>query len=79
MDIKLGLFKSFVKAIDKDSAVLGFIENKFPIVNEAKVKAGVFDGSQIRNLIEDANFDESMNESEKKAWKKFESIACDLS
>lgn len=71
LHIKLGLFKNFVKAMGKDGEALAFIEKKFPKVSEAKVKAGVFDGPQIKELIKDDKLDENMNESEKKAWKYF--------
>ena len=34
-----------------------------------KVKAGTFDGPQIRELIKDDKFEEVMNPAEKNAWK----------
>ena len=36
-----------------------------------KLKAGRFDGPQIRELIRDAEFENSMNEVELEAWKAF--------
>ena len=35
------------------------------------MKAGIFDGSQIRELIRDAEFENSMNEVELEAWTAF--------
>ena len=36
-----------------------------------KLKAGIFDGPQIRQLIRDPQFENSMNEVELEAWKAF--------
>ena len=36
-----------------------------------KSKAGIFDGPQIRQLIRDPEFENSMNEVELEAWKAF--------
>ena len=36
-----------------------------------KLKAGIFDGPQIRQLIRDPEFENSMNEVELEAWKAF--------
>jgi hypothetical protein len=36
-----------------------------------KVKAGIFDGPQIRQLIYDPHFIASMNEIESRAWSSF--------
>ena len=36
-----------------------------------KLKAGIFDGPQIRQLIRDPEFENSMNEVELEAWKTF--------
>ena len=36
-----------------------------------KLKAGIFDGPQIRQLIRDPEFENSINEGELEAWKAF--------
>ena len=36
-----------------------------------KLKAGIFDGPQIRQLIRDPEFENSMNEVELEAWQAF--------
>ena len=36
-----------------------------------KLKAGIFDGPQIRQLFRDPEFENSMNEVELEAWKAF--------
>ena len=37
----------------------------------AKLKAGIFDSPQIRALIRDVEFENTMNEVELEAWKGF--------
>ena len=42
LHIKLGLFKQFVKAFNKESPVFQFLQKNFPKLSEAKIKEGVF-------------------------------------
>ena len=56
LQIKLGLMKNFVKALDKDGQSFRFLQTKFPYVSDAKLLAGVFDGLQIRELMKDSSF-----------------------
>ena len=39
-----------------------------------KIKAGAFDGPQIRNLVKDANFTAKMNFLERTAWVAYRSV-----
>jgi len=71
LHIKLGLMKQFVKAMDKQGDCFDYIRRTFAVLSEDKVKAGISDGSQIRNLIKEANFVLSMNEIEATAWNAF--------
>ena len=64
LHIKLGIMKQFVKALDKDGNCFKYICMKFPGLTVEKLKAGVFDGFQIRKLINDANFCNFMNPAE---------------
>ena len=43
------------------------MKNKFPNVSDAKIKVGIFIGPQIRELIQDKQFDEDLNETERNA------------
>ena len=43
----------------------------FPGLTMEKLKAGIFDGPHIRQLIRDPEFENSMNEVELEAWKAF--------
>jgi hypothetical protein len=71
LHIKLGLMKQFVKALDKDGLLFDYLSRKFPGISTEKLKAGIFDGPQIRQLVEDSHFTESMNEIESNAWCSF--------
>ena len=52
LHIKLGLIKQFVAALDKESAAFKYLPVLFPKLSEAKVKAGIFVGPQIKKIIE---------------------------
>ena len=55
-----------------------YVRNKFPNVSGAKIKEGIFIGIQIRELFEDKQFDEDLNEAERNAWLSFKRICKDL-
>ena len=44
------------------------------LLQSNKIRAGVFDGPQIHELIRNQNFNQTMNEVEKRAWLSFKSI-----
>ena len=58
LHIKLDIMKHFVKAVEKDGNCFKYmyICIKFPGTTIEKLKAEIFDGPQIRKLINDANF-----------------------
>ena len=60
--IKLGLIKQFTKALDKDGVCFTYLCQAFPGLTMEKLKAGIFDGPQIRRPISDPEFENSMNE-----------------
>jgi hypothetical protein len=69
--IKLGLMKQFVKALNKDGPCIEYIAHKLPGLTMEKLKAGIFNGPQIRQLINDPHFIASMNEIQLCAWSSF--------
>ena len=71
LHIKLGLMTQYVKSLDKHGACLGYICQKFSALSNEKLKAGIFDGSKIRQLMKDKKFIETMNQDEKEAWMAF--------
>ena len=75
LHIKLGLVKSFVKELIKQSTeAYLFLKEKFPIISDAKLKAGVFVGPDIRKLILDANFEEKLSDVQLKTWKSIKNV-----
>jgi len=78
LHIKLGLMENFVKGMDKTGRGLEYVRNKFPSVSDAKIKEGIFIGPQIRELIQDKQFDEDLNETERKARLSFKRICKDF-
>ena len=70
LHIKLGLMKNHTKALDKDGPTFKFLEMKFSRISKAKLRAGVFDWPQIRELIKDEGFTASMSAVEKKGHRQ---------
>ena len=71
LHIKLGLIKQFTKALDKDGGCFTYLCHAFPGLTIEKLKAGIFDGPQIHQLIRDTEFENSMNKVELEAWTSF--------
>ena len=66
--------KQFVKALDKTGQCFQYISSAFPGLNNEKLKAGIFDGLQIRKLIKDHNLQHSMNKIELASWLSFAEV-----
>ena len=75
LHIKLGLMKQFVKALSKEGERFRYFRSSFVGLSEEKLKAGIFDGPQTRQLINDDDFINSMSEPEECAWRAFADIA----
>jgi len=78
LHIKLGLMKNFVKGMDKTGHGFEYLRNKFPYVSDANIKEGVFIGPQIRELMQDKQFYEDLNETKRNAWLSFKRICKDF-
>ena len=63
--------KQFVKALNKEGECFKYICKFFPRLSSEKLKAGIFDGPQIRQLTKDRNFVLCMSEFESAAWTSF--------
>ena len=75
LHIKLGLMKNFVKAMAKqNSNGFEFLCKKFPKLSLAKLKEGIFVGSQIRKVFEDPECEKTLNALEPRAWHAFKWI-----
>ena len=68
LHIKLGLMKQCVKALDKHGDCFNYI------VKMEKMKAGIFDGPQIRKLIQDLAFTSHMTAVKSAAWCPYVSV-----
>lgn len=74
LHIKLGLMKQFVKKLDETSEAFGYLKKFFPKLSEAKVKAGVFVGPQIRQIFADEKFPTLLNRTQKASWNSFKAV-----
>ena len=74
MHIKLGLLKKFVKAMDRESRSFTFLQKKFRRVSLEQLKANIFDGPQLRELMKAFTFDEVLNAAELSVWGSFKSV-----
>ena len=74
LHIKLGLMRQFVRALNIENECFQYIVSSFPALSYEKIKAGVFDGPQIRALVQDHEFITKMNEKEKSAWLSFKAV-----
>lgn len=62
--------KKFVTALDKDEPSFAYIGRKMPGLSTEKLKAGIFDGFHIRQLIKNP-FIDFMSETEQNMWTSF--------
>ena len=75
LHIKLGLMKQFVTALDPNSNSFNILKNTFPRLSEAKIKAGVFVGPDIRKLMaNDKKFRTNLKRTERAAWDSFKEV-----
>ncbi|UYV60523.1 hypothetical protein LAZ67_1001409 [Cordylochernes scorpioides] len=66
--------KNFVKAMDRNASGFAYLKQKFSSISEAKIKEGIFVGPQIRELQQDGNFQNSLNEVEAAARNSFRNV-----
>ena len=66
--------KQFVKALDVEGDCFQFIWKTFPGLSYDKIKAGVFDGTQIKMLMKRQSFSSWMTDVEKRAWSAFVAV-----
>ena len=77
LHVRLGLFKNFIKSLKPDSLPIERLHQLFPKLSDAKIKAGVFTGPDIKKLSIDAEFqrllspDESLSSVSKNFLGKF--------
>ena len=69
--------KHFLRGMIKTGRGFENVRNKFPNVSDEKIKEGMFIGPQIRQLMQDKQFDEDLNETERNAGLSFKRICKD--
>ncbi|UYV82854.1 hypothetical protein LAZ67_22001095 [Cordylochernes scorpioides] len=74
LHIKLGLMKNFVKEMDRNTSGFAYLKQKCSSISDAKIKEGIFVGPQIRELLQDGNFQNSLNEVEAAALNSFRNV-----
>jgi len=60
--------------LDSDGECFQHMVSAFPKLSFDKIKAGVFDGPQVRILARDEEFVNKMNEKQKAAWLSFVAV-----
>ena len=65
------MIKQFVKALNTDGEYFQHIFSVLSGLSFKKIKAGVFNGSQISPLVHDQEFARKMNDKERTAWLSF--------
>ena len=74
LHIKPGLMKQFVNALNTDGECFQHVFSVLPGLSFEKIKASVFNGSQIRALVHDQEFARKMNDKERTAWLSFVAV-----
>ena len=76
LHVKLGLFKQFVKALDKECSAFAYVAEKFPLLSQAKIKEGIFISPQTRKIVLDEISITHLKRKEKLAFESFKKV-CD--
>ena len=64
--------------MDKTGRGFEYVRNKFPNVSDANIKEDIFIVPQIRELIQEKQFDEDLNETKRNTWLSFKRIFKDF-
>ncbi|XP_061407376.1 uncharacterized protein LOC133342308 isoform X2 [Lethenteron reissneri] len=62
------------RAVDKESAAFKYLQDFFPKLSEAKIKASVFVGPQIKKILECNEFAKMLTSKKKAAWNSFVAV-----
>lgn len=75
LHIKLGVFSTFIKAMNQEDQAFLYLFEKFTGVSEAKLKQGILVGPQIRSLLKDDHFDSLLSGVTKTTWHFFRRVS----
>ena len=71
--------KNFIKAMDQEGTGFKFLKDFFGAhKSDAKLKAGIFVGPQIRKLMLNEEFDSRLNPVELAAWNALKSVVANF-
>ena len=70
--------RNFVKCMNKTGRGFEYLRNNFPNVSDAKFKECIFIVPQITKLMQDKQFYEDLNETERNAWLSLKRICKDF-
>jgi len=65
---KAGPHENFVKVMHKTVRGFQYVRNKFSNVSDTKIKEGIFIGPHTWEVMQDKQFDEDLNETERNTW-----------
>ena len=51
-----------------------YLKNMFSMISDAQIKVGIFDGPQIKEVIQDLKSEDQLSEVEAAAWKSFKTV-----
>ena len=74
LHIKIGLVTQFVLSLDKDGDAIKFLKRKFPKYSSSKIEHGIFDGSQIRKIFNDSDFEKMLSKAQLRGWNALVSV-----
>ncbi|UYV78687.1 hypothetical protein LAZ67_16002391, partial [Cordylochernes scorpioides] len=60
--------------MDRNASRFAYLKQKCSSKSDAKIKEGIFVGPQIRELLQDRNFQNSLNKVEAAAWNSFRNV-----
>ena len=63
-----------MKIMDRESSWFTFLQKKIPPISMKKLKSGIFEGPQIRELMKDPMSDESLSAAKLSAWQSPKSV-----
>ena len=74
LHIKLGCMTQFIKILPKDGRAMKYLMSKFHKLSANRINSGVFNGPQIRKLLNDNNFINILNLDQRNAWIAFKNL-----
>jgi hypothetical protein len=78
IQVKLGLTKFYIKAMNKHGDWFNYLKEKFPHISDAKINENIFVAAQIRKLLKDVIFKTKLIQTEKREMDAFGGVSCNF-